>query len=67
MKRLILITALFLFGCGVAFTNVPDSPNVKTRYYDKRGNYQGYSIKSETGTTRYYDKNGKYTGSGRVK
>ena len=66
MKRLILIIATLLIGCGVTFTNVPDSPNVKTRYYDKQGHYQGHSITSTSGTTRYYDKNGKYTGSGRV-
>jgi hypothetical protein len=53
---------LSLISCGVQFTTVPDSPNVKTRYYQKDGSYSGYSIKSESGVTRYYDRSGKYIG-----
>jgi len=64
MKNLLLtiIIGLSLISCGAAFTTVSDSPNVKTRYYQKDGSYSGYSIKSESGKTRYYDKSGKYKG-----
>jgi len=59
---LTIIMGLSLISCGAPFTIVSDSPNVKTRYYDKQGHYTGYSIKSEPGKIRYYDKSGKYKG-----
>jgi len=64
MKNLLLtiIMGLSLISCGSAFTTVPDSPNVKTRYYQKDGSYSGYSIQSESGKIRYYDSSGKYKG-----
>jgi len=64
MKQFLLtiIMGLSLISCGASFTTVPDSPNIKTRYYDKQGHYTGYSIKSESGKIRYYDSSGKYKG-----
>ncbi len=52
---------LSLISCGAAFTTVPDSPNVKTRYYNNQNRYTDYSIETPY-SIRYYDKNGKFIG-----
>ncbi len=62
MKTFLLMVASLLISCGVHSTTVPNSPSIKTRYYDKQGHYTGYSIKSESGKIRYYDNHGRYKG-----
>jgi len=59
---LLIILSFMLISCGASFTTVSDAPNLKTRYYDKQGHYQGYSIETNSGKIRYYDKSGRYKG-----
>jgi hypothetical protein len=67
MKKIILIAASLIFlicSCHIIPSNT-DHPykEKRTRYYDKKGHYSGYSIKNDyTGKTRYYDKKGRYIG-----
>jgi hypothetical protein len=63
MRTLFIILSLCLISChGYTPKRLEMPPSERTRYYDNKGRYQGYSIKSSTGVTRYYDKKGRYKG-----
>jgi hypothetical protein len=65
MKKILILVSLIFLICSCSHYPVQRSeipPSERTRYYDEKGRYQGYSIKSSTGVTRYYDKKGRYKG-----
>ena len=63
-KTFLLILLIFLFSScefNEPYYKNSNSYN-RTRYYDNKSRYQGYSVETSYGRTRYYNKKGKYKG-----
>lgn len=58
---IILLLILMLTSCVSAPLNGVSGPHQRTRYYDNRGRFEGYSIDNGN-TIKYYNRNGKYIG-----
>jgi uncharacterized protein YceK len=61
MKYIILTLALVVLLGGCVTTYTPTYDTKKTRYYDDKGRYQGYSLETPY-STRYYDSKSRYVG-----
>lgn len=61
-KQIVLVILLLMLTACNRYVVYVNYDYEKSRYYDKKGRYSGYSERTSPVITRYYDKQGRYSG-----